>query len=57
MSSCEYVYLEPIALIGHDAVLTRGQRTTNEGRCSTHYVTVKCDRKTGNCHLSLNFYV
>ena len=40
MSSCEYVYLEPIALIGHDAVLTRGQRTTNEGRCSTHYVTL-----------------
>jgi hypothetical protein len=39
MSGCECVYLEPIALIGHDAVLTRGQRTTNEGRCSTHSMT------------------
>ena len=23
-SSCEYIYPEPIALIGHDGVLTRG---------------------------------
>src|SRR5580700_2575087 len=37
MSACECVYLEPIALIGHDAVLKRERRTTNEERRSTHY--------------------
>ena len=31
-----HIYLEPIALIGRDVVLTRGRRTTNEGRRSTH---------------------
>jgi Peptidyl-prolyl cis-trans isomerase (rotamase) - cyclophilin family len=30
-SSCKGVDLEPIALVGHDAVLTRGRRSTKEG--------------------------
>lgn len=30
-SDCESSYPEPIALIGHDEVLTRGRRSTNEG--------------------------
>jgi len=30
-SGCEGVDLEPIALVGHDEVLTRGRRSTKEG--------------------------
>ncbi len=29
-SSCKGANLEPIALVGHDAVLTRGRRSTKE---------------------------
>ena len=36
MSRSEYIYLEPIALIGHDAVLTRGRCSTYEEYRSTH---------------------
>jgi hypothetical protein len=31
MSRRKYIHLEPIALIGHDGVLTRGQSSTFEG--------------------------
>ena len=30
-SGCKGVDLEPIASVGHDAVLTRGRRSTKEG--------------------------
>ena len=34
--SCELIYLEPIALIGHDVVLMRERRINARRRCSTH---------------------
>ena len=30
-SNCKGINLEPIASVGHDAVLTRGRRSTKEG--------------------------
>lgn len=42
--NCEVIYLEPIALIGHDAVLTRERRINARRRRSTHSTMVKAGR-------------